>query len=147
MNRLRKFLQLPAARRRCLISASLLLPAVKVWLAVLRFQTLRDLLVGLTSLPFRFSKLEESSTYDVVWAVESVSRLMPWASTCLTQALTAQVLLHRRGRPALVHIGTLKSEDGNFEAHAWVESQGEVLLGGGNLEQFTPLVILDGGSR
>lgn len=116
-------------------------------LAVLRFQTLRDLLVGLTNLPFRFSKLEDSSTYDVVWAVESVSRLMPWASTCLTQALTAQVLLLRRGRPALVHIGTLKSEDGNFEAHAWVESQGEVLLGGGNLEQFTPLVILDGGSR
>lgn len=147
MKRLHKFLRLPAARRRCLLSAALLLPTIKLCLMVLRFQTLRGLLTRLTGLPLGIRKSKEGSSEDVVWAVESVSALMPWASTCLTQALTAQVMLLRRDLPAFVHIGTLKGEDGDFHAHAWVESRGEVLIGGHELEQFTPLVVLDGGSQ
>jgi len=114
---------------------------------VLRFQTLRGLLVGLTRFSLRFRKLEGCSTEGVVWAVESAGRLLPWASTCLTQALTAQVLLLQLGRPALVHIGTVKGENGDLQAHAWVESRGEVLIGGRELERFTPLTVLDGGIR
>jgi hypothetical protein len=147
MKRLRKFFHLPAASRRCLISAALLLPTIKASLVVFRFQTLRSLLTTLTGLPPGIRRSRESSTEEVVWAVETTSALMPWASTCLTQALTTQVLLLRRGRPALVHIGTVKGEDGDFHAHAWVESHGEVLIGGQGLEQFTPLLVLDGGRR
>jgi|SRR5215210_3848172 len=147
MKRLHKFFRLPAAKRRCLISAGLLLPTIKASLIVLRFQTLRGLLARLTGSPLGIQKSKGGSTEEVVWAVESAGRLMPWASTCLTQALAAQVLLLRRGRPALVHIGTFKGGDGDFEAHAWVECRGEVLMGGHELERFTPLVVLDGGSR
>ncbi len=110
----------------------------------LRFQTLRGLLVGFTRLPLRFRKSKGCSTEEVVWAVESAGRLMPWASTCLTQALTAQVLLLRRGRPALVHIGTVKGEGGELKAHAWVESRGEVVIGGHELEQYSLLAVLEG---
>ena len=147
MKRLRKFFRLPAAKRHCLIDAVLLLPTIKACLMVFRFQTLRDLLAGLTGLPPLIRGSQGGSTEEVVWAVELAGALMPWASTCLTQALTAQVLLLRRGRPAHVHIGTLRGKDGNFQAHAWVESRGEVLVGGHELEQFTPLVVLDGGRR
>jgi hypothetical protein len=144
MKRLRKFFRLPAARRRCLISAVLLLPTIKASLVVFRFQTLRGLLARLTGLPLVVRRSEGGSTEEVVWAVESASKLMPWASTCLTQALTAQVLLLRRGRPALVHIGTVRGEDGDFKAHAWVESRGEVLIGGHELEQYSLLAVLEG---
>jgi len=147
MKRLRKFFRLPAAKRRCLISAALLLPTIKASLVVFRFQTMRGLLARLTGLPLVIGRSKGGATEEVVWAVESASKLMPWASTCLTQALTAQVLLLRRGRPALVHIGTLRGEDGAFHAHAWVESRGEVVIGGHELEQFTRLVVLDGGRR
>jgi hypothetical protein len=147
MKRLRRFFRLPATKRRCLISAALLLPTIKGCLVVFRFQTLRGLLARLTGLPPGIRRSKGGSTEEVVWAVELVGALMPWASTCLTQALTAQVLLLRRGHPALVHIGTFKGEDGDFHAHAWVESRGEVLIGGHELEQFTPLVVLDGGGR
>src|SRR5687767_14096323 len=126
MKRLHKFFRLPAAKRRCLISAALLLPTIKGCMVVFRFQTLRGLLAWLTGLPLGIRRSKGGSTEEVIWAVELVSALIPWASTCLTQALTAQVLLLRRGRPALVHIGTLKGEDGDFHAHAWVESRGEV---------------------
>lgn len=147
MKRLRKFFLLPAAKRRCLFSAALLLPMIKGCLVVFRFQTLRGLLVRLTALPLGFRRSKGDPAEEVVWAVESAGRLMPWASTCLTQALAAQVLLLRRGHPALVHIGTVRGEDGDFQAHAWVESRGEILLGGQELERFTPLVVLEGGRR
>jgi hypothetical protein len=147
MKRLNKFLLLPAVKRRCLISASLLLPAIKGCLILLRFQTLRGLLVMLTRLPLSFRKSKECSIEEVVWAVETASRLMPQASTCLTQALTAQVLLLRQGHPALVHIGTVKGEGGELRAHAWVESRGEVVVGGHELEQYSRLAILEGERR
>ena len=49
---------------------------------------------------------------------------------CLTQALAGQVLLERYGYPALVHVGvTKKAKNGTFQAHAWLESDGKVVIG------------------
>jgi len=148
MKRLRKFMRLPAAERRLLMKAILLLCAVKVGLGLLPFQTLRRLLANLAVLPVGLRDVEDPRSIErIVWAVELAGRLVPRASTCLTQALTAQVLLLRRGHPALVHIGTVKGESGEFQAHAWVESGGEVLIGGHELEQYSPLAILEGERR
>ena len=83
MKLLRKFLHLPAAKRRCLISAALLLPTIKGCLTVFRFQTLRGMLARLAAVPPRIRASKEGSTEEVVWAVELVGALMPWASTCL----------------------------------------------------------------
>ena len=49
---------------------------------------------------------------------------------CLTQALALQWLLRRRGEKVQVHIGVRKNEDGVFAAHAWLEKEGRVLIGG-----------------
>ena len=148
MKRLRKFMRLPAAERRLLMKAILLLCAVKVGLGLLPFQTLRRLLANLAVLPVGLRDVEDPRSIErTVWAVELAGRLVPRASTCLTQALTAQVLLLRRGHPALVHIGTVKGERGEFQAHAWVESGGEVLIGGHELELYSPLAILEGERR
>jgi hypothetical protein len=38
-----------------------------------------------------------------------------------------------------VHIGVVRSEEGKFEAHAWVESEGRAVIGGHALECYTPL--------
>jgi hypothetical protein len=147
MRRLCRFLRLPAAERQLLISAVLLLWAVKLGLMLLPFHTLRQLLSKLARVTPGLSPSRRSSVKKVVWAVEAAGRLVPWASTCLTQALTAQVLLLRRGYPALVHIGAVKGEGGGLQAHAWVENEGDVVIGGHELEQYTPLVVFDGGRR
>jgi hypothetical protein len=45
--------------------------------------------------------------------------------------MSAQALLHRYGHPAELRIG-VRWVDGNrseIEAHAWVESEGEVVVG------------------
>jgi|SRR5215210_2885631 len=147
MRRLHKFLLLPAAEQRLLISASLLLLVVKVGLVLLPFRTVRSMLAKLMGLHLGFRGVNHCPAEKIVWAVELAGHLIPRASTCLTQALTAQVLLLRRGHPALVHIGTVKGEGGELRAHAWVESGGDVVIGEYDLEQYTPLVILNGGGR
>lgn len=76
----------------------------------------------------------------MIWAVEAVgNRLFP-SSPCLTQALVIQRLLRRHGRHSELRIGVRKDERGKFGAHAWVESEGRVVIGGEALsEGFVPL--------
>lgn len=64
---------------------------------------------------------------NVARAVRSCSRYVP-SATCLTQALTARKLLNRYGRSAALRIGVAKSAAG-FEAHAWLEVDGRIVLG------------------
>lgn len=75
---------------------------------------------------------------DVAWAVHRVSRAVPGA-TCLTQALAAQLLLSRRGYPSRLRIGVAHAPGDGLRAHAWLESDGLVVLGGSGFEAFTPL--------
>lgn len=49
---------------------------------------------------------------------------VPFPSTCLTRSLLLNWLLRRRGVPTELRIGT-RLIQGNFEAHAWVEHEGE----------------------
>lgn len=109
----------------------------------------------------------ERALIDAVWndahAVRRAARLVPRAS-CLTQAMTLQLALARRGQPCSVRIGVdrapaastlnvpnssdeikadspaLQSGVGRFEAHAWVEWQGRVVLGG-DVRRWKPLTI------
>ena len=75
------------------------------------------------------------------------SRYVPRA-TCLVQALATQILLGRHGHAGQVHIGVALDEKLGFRAHAWVESQGEVLIGGSEeLDGYAPMLVLDGSTR
>jgi hypothetical protein len=81
-----------------------------------------------------------------VWAVRLASRYVPRA-TCLVQALATQSLLGRNGHAGEVHIGVALDPKLGFRAHAWVESRGEVLIGGSEeLDGYSPLLVLDGQS-
>ena len=144
MKRLLKFMHLPAAERWLLVKAALLLSAIRLGLGLLPFQTLRRLLAKVAEASTGLQETDRSSADRIVWAVEAAGRRLPGAGTCLTQALAAQALLARRGHPALLRIGVLKGEEGRLEAHAWLESKGRIVIGGSELERFTPLVALEG---
>jgi hypothetical protein len=73
----------------------------------------------------------------VAWAVEATARRVPEAS-CLTQALAADVMLRRAGATPQVRIGVAKDRQ-EFEAHAWLELDGRVLVGDHDLDRFVPL--------
>lgn len=138
---LRKFVGLPTAERWLLVKAALLLGATKLGLKLLPFRLLRRL-VGSFSRPTAWlPATARLSTARIVWAVELASRYVP--ATCLSRALSAQVLLARRGYPVLLHFGAVK-EGERFLAHAWLESEGQVVIGGHVHEPYVPLGTLEG---
>lgn len=67
------------------------------------------------------------SAEELARALVSGSRFVP-GSTCLVQALAGQWLLQGEGYAPRLRIGVSKAE--GFEAHAWLELDGEVLIGG-----------------
>jgi hypothetical protein len=144
MKRLLKFMHLPAAERWLLVKAALLLSAIRLGLELIPFQTLRRLLAKVAEASTGLQETDRSSADRIVWAVEAAGRRLPGAGTCLTQALAAHVLLRRQGYPTLLHIGVLRGEEGRFEAHAWLKSGDKVVIGGGELERYTVLALLEG---
>lgn len=144
MGRLRRFLCLPAAERRLLIKAALLLAVIRLGVRLLPFRILRRLLTRVANTPLGPRQADHHSAERIAWAVEAASRHTPGVESCLVQALTAQVLLNRRGYPAPLHIGVTRGEQGQFQAHAWVESGGKVVIGRTELEYFTRLAVFEG---
>ena len=79
------------------------------------------------------------SIEDIIWSIHVVSTYIPRA-TCLTQAITAQILLYRYNHPSKLKIGVMKKND--FEAHAWLEINNEIVLGKSE-EKYVPILNLD----
>jgi len=76
------------------------------------------------------------------WAVQAAARRIPGAS-CLTQALALQWLLAREGHSTSISVGVAKDGVAGFEAHAWVESGGQILIGGNEpLDRYMPILRL-----
>jgi hypothetical protein len=74
----------------------------------------------------------------IAQAVRIVSRLVP-AASCLTQALATQWLLRARGESARVCVGAIRGANGGFQAHAWLEHDGGILIGSlPDLERYQP---------
>jgi hypothetical protein len=70
---------------------------------------------------------------------------MPGGAKCLARALTTQVLLNRQGYLPDLRIGVAKATAGQLEAHAWIEYQGQVVMGHLNdLARYLPLPSLEG---
>lgn len=146
MTRINKFFRLDAADRQLLVSAFFLVSSVRLGLSVLPFSIMRRLLLG-SGRSDRRSPIASGDIVDrTVWAVTVASSYVP-AATCLTQALAARKLLVKWGCDAVVRIGAARNKAGRFQAHAWVESSGKVVIGGSesSLNRFTELRTSDGG--
>lgn len=74
----------------------------------------------------------------LAWAVRTAGRYVPSSKPCLTQALVLDLYLHRAGYPSRIAVGVARGERG-LEAHAWIESEGRVVLGGEDLSRYTEL--------
>jgi hypothetical protein len=68
-------------------------------------------------------------------AVRLVSRYVPFA-TCLAQALALRRLLARHGRVCVLNLGVRNPPGGRLQAHAWVEAEGRIILGGAGSVQY-----------
>lgn len=119
----RKFLRLRAADRAILTRTVVTLGAARLATWVLPFALGRRLLVGK-----RRARTPSVTREQITWAMARAQRVVPRA-TCLPQALAAEALLTRGGLAADLQIGVMKTADGKLLAHAWVESDGRIVVG------------------
>ena len=90
--------------------------------------------------------LDHVAVGRVVWALDKVSRHMPWASTCLTRALCARFMLGQAGQGTEFRLGVARRDDGGISAHAWLEVGGNVIVGeDGDPSSFTRVPPLKAG--
>jgi hypothetical protein len=53
------------------------------------------------------------------------------------------MMLNKYGYPAHIHIGVAKDHTGSFGAHAWLESEGMIVIGGQeSTSLFAPLGVI-----
>nr|WP_286244353.1 lasso peptide biosynthesis B2 protein [Methanobacterium ferruginis] len=65
-------------------------------------------------------------------------------ATCLVQAMVGYILFFKYGYHTLIKIG-VSNEDGIFEAHAWLEHDGKVVLGDSD-KNYKTIMDIYGGS-
>ena len=146
MGHLSKFVSLSTRERTLLVQATILLAVARIGLRTLPFATLRNILSKLSTIGTHSGGRMSDNRVgkQVVWAVDTVGRHLPLIGTCLTQALAAHVLLSRSGLQSDLRIGVTRDPNGKFVAHAWLEKQGAILIGGDCSKDYTPMPALNG---
>lgn len=135
--RLERFRNLTRHDRRLFVTAVAVLSVVRLALWVTSFRRLRGAIERATEPRPGASDPTPGEADRIGWAVGSAARFVP-AASCLPQALAAEALLRRRGHPAELRLGVLRTERG-VEAHAWIESYGRVIVGDHELDRYTRL--------
>jgi hypothetical protein len=137
------FVHLAGKERLLVLEALAVVVAVRMGLWLLPFQKLRVLVTEVGQRPIRSHRSNSLPIDRIAWAVRATSQYVPQA-TCLTQALSGQVLLARRGHPTRLRIGVAKKSQEGLGAHAWLECEGRIVLGDhGSLAVYTPFPSLD----
>lgn len=136
---LRRCFALSRADWRLLAETLVLVWSIRLGLWCMPFRTLWSLVARVSDPATYAASSARPSIARITRIVTRVSRVVP-AATCLTQALAAQVLLARRGYVVQLRIGVCTNADGTLAAHAWIEHQGQVVIGDlADLARFMPL--------
>lgn len=137
-----KFARLGPAGQWLVLRALGLLLRVRLALWLLPFRRVRDMADRLGRRSRSNATAKRFSAEDLTSFVFVAASYIPRAS-CLTQALVADVLLRRYGYEPLLKIGVSRPPGKAFQAHAWVELDGKVVIGHvESLGQYTPLPTL-----
>jgi hypothetical protein len=144
VKRIHKFVKLSWRDKLLLVQALIVLATVVLGLRLFPWMTLQRPLVRLANWFSRFATTRRPSTQQIARAVRIASSCIPNA-TCLPRALAAQLLLIQNAHPAELRIGVAKNEHQRLEAHAWVTSGSDIVIGGvDDIHQFVPLSHMKG---
>jgi hypothetical protein len=134
-----KFLRLSWREQKLVAGAVLALSAVRIGLVALPFATVRGIVAR------RYRRLDDKTSRPalerVTWAIEAASHYVPGGSNCLVRALASEYILGHLGYPCELKIGVAKGAAGEFAAHAWLESDGRVVIGEFEVDRYTALGV------
>ena len=128
---------MPSQERWLLARCVAVVAATRLALWIAPYRVVRDATDRL-SRPVSGRRLPPGEADRIAANVERAGRVIRDAS-CLTQALAARVLMRRNGLDARLRLGVRRGRSGSMEAHAWIESDGRVVVGAGEIGSFAPL--------
>ncbi len=83
-------------------------------------------------------QIVESKELDMVWrSIHRANRFTIHKSVCYDQALTAKLMLKRRGIVSTLYFGLSKDEKEQMIAHSWVRCGNKIVTGKSGMERFT----------
>jgi len=133
------FLKLTFEDKCIVVKSFFLLWIIRMMLWILPFSVIQKIMGRFTAVS---GESHSVPIEKLTWAVAVMSRYVPKA-TCLTRALTAQIVLAGQNYNSNLKIGVSKN-NGEFEAHAWLEADDKIVLGESEVE-YIP--ILDIGEK
>jgi hypothetical protein len=146
MTRLSKFIALAPAERRVVREALVSVAVMRLATWTMPFARVRAIADRMRSKSLR-GEFEKPPRERIAWAVNAAGNVVPAGANCLVRALAAEVMLGRYGYPAELHFGVANPAAGGFKAHAWLESEGVVVMGDFELESYVQLARTDPGAR
>lgn len=127
-------------QRLILLYTFVFLNAIRLSLWLLPFGKVRKYLSKLALAWGTLASREEISVGFITWCIETASNNAPGGALCLAKALTTQILLNRYGYVHKFCIGVNKASEHTLKAHAWIEYEGQVIMGNlSDLNQYKPL--------
>ena len=138
---MRRCLALRLGEHHPIVEAAVLVGLVGAGLRLGRFSMLRAILAFCARA--RLIRAMPAGTVGAVaGAVTAVARRLPGCNTCLVKALATDVMLRRRGLSSTLHLGVRPPGLGTLDAHAWIDSDGAVVMGA--LEDLGSYTVLSG---
>ena len=137
MTRLARFWRTSWGNRALLLEAALLVSLAELAVHLLPFRCLMHLArlpqtqAALTSEPD-----DPAPVHRVRWAVSRAAEHLPWRCRCLAQAVTAHVMLTRRGAATALYIGVRLEGQGVLSSHAWLRCGSIYVTGAPVHERF-----------
>lgn len=128
MSRLIRFVKLPTAEKILFTEAFFFVAATRIVLWVIPFRLFKNSFRKFFSTSPEIAEPDWSQLEKIVRAVKFASRFIPFAS-CLTQAVSALIIVKLNGQQAELKIGVTGGTNKEFEAHAWLERDGQILIG------------------
>ena len=134
---MRRYAQLPGARRRLLWEALAALAIAQAAMVCLPFRRIAAWL-GTPGAESPATATDENihTAREIGWAMSVLGRRVPWDGRCLAQALAATGMLRHRGLEGTVSFGARRGESAGFDAHAWLRLGSCVVTGGPGHQRF-----------
>ena len=136
--RFRNLIHRPWADKWLLVKVYFLLGVTRLAILTLTFRRLAKYLgPHKAETPADAPPEQLAAARRIAWAIRRASPYTPWTSNCFPQALTAKILLRRRGIPSTLYLGAAFAEDkSGLESHAWLRCGPLYVTGGKGDEKF-----------
>jgi hypothetical protein len=145
MHRQLSVYRFPNSDKGLFIQVILTLVVINLGLRLLRFRKLNKIISRYSQGNIDPINYQKISINQIVLSIDHASKWFMGAASCFPQALTGKIFLERFGYPVKLIFGVKTIDHNKLRAHAWLEYNGEVIIGGPRslIEQFTPLTDLE----